>query len=101
MAERTPAGGEMSRISYLMHCKPQSAAASLHTTSNKQVAELLLSTHLHSSSDGQAWFTIAAVCYGLWSMRASERKSNKKTSTTALSARVQMRAQASKAHCYA
>lgn len=30
MAARTPVGGEMSLISYLMHCKPQSAAASLH-----------------------------------------------------------------------
>lgn len=31
MAARTPVGGEMSRISYLMHCRPQSAAASLQT----------------------------------------------------------------------
>lgn len=30
MAARTPVGGEMSLISYLMHCNPQSAAASLH-----------------------------------------------------------------------
>jgi len=29
MAARTPAGGLMSRISYRMHCRPQSDAASL------------------------------------------------------------------------
>ena len=37
MAERTPAGGEMSLLSYLMHCKPQSAAASLQTRGNKSL----------------------------------------------------------------
>lgn len=31
MAARTPAGGEMSRISYLRHCNPQASAASLMT----------------------------------------------------------------------
>ncbi len=35
MAARTPAGGLMSRISYRMHCRPQSDAASLR--SNRSV----------------------------------------------------------------